>query len=45
MQAAMKLAAPRANPGLYVPMALAITFPFNISLGMPLYMMVIMNTD
>lgn len=43
--AAMKLAAPRANPGLYVPMALAITFPFNISLGMPLYMMVIMNTD
>jgi hypothetical protein len=43
--AAMKLAAPRANPGLYVPMALAITFPFNISLGMPLYMMVIMNTN
>jgi hypothetical protein len=26
-------------------MALAITFPFNISLGMPLYMMVIMNTN
>ena len=43
--AAMKLAAPRANPGLYVPMALVITFPFNISLGMPLYMMVIMNTN
>jgi hypothetical protein len=43
--AAMKLAAPRANPGLYVPMALAVTFPFNISLGMPLYMMVIMNTN
>lgn len=39
--AAMKLAAPKANPSLYVPMALAITFPFNITLGMPLYMAVI----
>jgi hypothetical protein len=36
--AAMKLAAPKANPSLYLPMALAITFPFNITLGMPLYM-------
>lgn len=35
--AAMKLAAPKANPGLYVPMALAITFPFNITIGIPLY--------
>lgn len=34
--AAMKLAVPRANPGLYIPMALAITFPLNITLGMPL---------
>lgn len=39
--AAMKLAAPKANPGLYIPMALAITFPFNITLGMPLYLCVI----
>jgi hypothetical protein len=39
--AAMKLAAPRANPGLYIPMALAITFPFNITIGMPLYLYVI----
>lgn len=38
--AAMKLAAPKANPGLYIPMALAVTFPFNITLGMPLYLMV-----
>lgn len=36
--AAMQLAAPKANPSLYLPMALAITFPFNITLGMPLYM-------
>lgn len=39
--AAMKLAAPKANPGLYIPMALAITFPFNITLGMPLYLSII----
>lgn len=35
--AAMKLAAPKADPGLYVPMALGVTFPFNITMGMPLY--------
>lgn len=35
--AAMKLAAPQANPGLYLPMALAITFPLNITLGIPIY--------
>ena len=39
--AAMKLAAPKANPGLYLPMALAITFPLNITLGLPIYMMVV----
>lgn len=39
--AAMRISAPESNPGLYVPMALAITFPVNISLGMPLYMMLI----
>lgn len=39
--AAMKLAAPKANPGLYLPMALGITFPFNITLGIPLYLCVI----
>ncbi|GAB4419025.1 MAG: sodium-dependent bicarbonate transport family permease [Bacteroidia bacterium] len=39
--AAMRLAAPTANPSLYVPMALAITFPLNITLGMPLYLAII----
>ncbi len=39
--AAMRLAAPKANPGLYLPMALAITFPFNITIGMPLYLYVV----
>ena len=42
--AAMKIANPQANPSLYVPMALAITFPFNITLGMPLYMGIIQMT-
>ena len=39
--AAMKLAAPKSNPGLYIPMALAITFPLNITIGMPLYLAII----
>lgn len=41
--AAMKLAAPKANPGLYIPMALAVTFPLNIYLGMPLYLWIVQN--
>ena len=36
--AAMKIAIPKANPGLYLPMALAVTFPINITIGMPLYL-------
>ncbi len=39
--AAMRLSIPEANPSLYVPMSLAITFPFNIIAGMPLYLAVI----
>lgn len=35
--AAMRLAAPKADPGLYIPMALGVTFPFNITVGIPLY--------
>jgi len=35
--AAMRQALPEANPGIYLPMALAITFPLNISVGIPLY--------
>jgi hypothetical protein len=37
----MRLAIPEANPGVYVTMALALTFPFNIIVGLPLYMSVI----
>jgi len=42
--AAMKLAAPEANPSLYIPMSLAVTFPFNITLGLPLYLYIIQAT-
>jgi uncharacterized protein len=35
--AAMRLSLPEANPTLYLTAALTITFPFNITLGLPLY--------
>lgn len=38
--AAMRISIPEANPGLYVPMALAITFPFNIVM-LPFYLFII----
>lgn len=39
--AAMRIAAPNADPGLYIPMALGVTFPFNITIGMPVYFYVV----
>ena len=36
--AAMRIAAPKADPGLFVPMALGVSFPFNITLGLPIYL-------
>jgi hypothetical protein len=42
--AAMKIAVPKANPGLYLPMALAVTFPFNITFGMPIYLSIILSS-
>ncbi|MDP2176112.1 MAG: sodium-dependent bicarbonate transport family permease [Bacteroidota bacterium] len=42
--AAMKISVPKANPGLFLPMALAVTFPINITIGMPIYYLVIQNT-
>lgn len=35
--AAMRLTLPEANPSIYLPMSLTITFPFNILIGIPLY--------
>jgi len=39
--AAIRATLPQANPSLFLPMSLAMTFPFNIALGIPLYMTVI----
>lgn len=39
--AAMRLSVPQANPGIYLPLSLAVTFPFNISLGIPLYYFIV----
>ncbi len=35
--AAMRLALPKADAGIYIPMPLAMTFPFNLVIGIPLY--------
>jgi len=39
--AVVRYAIPEANPSLYFSMSLAITFPFNILFGLPLYLWVI----
>ncbi|TGY88532.1 sodium-dependent bicarbonate transport family permease [Marinicauda algicola] len=35
--AAMRIALPQADPSVYLTLSLAITFPFNLTLGIPLY--------
>jgi uncharacterized protein len=42
--AAMKISVPQANPGLFLPMALAVTFPVNITIGMPIYLLIVQST-
>ena len=37
--AAMRLALPQARTAIYLPMSLAITFPFNIVVGIPIYVL------
>ncbi len=36
--AAMRVALPEANPSIYLTMSLGITFPFNLTIGIPLYL-------
>lgn len=36
--AAMRVALPEANAGIYLTLSLGITFPFNLTLGIPLYL-------
>jgi len=35
--AAIRMALPKADAGVYLPMSLAMTFPFNLVIGIPLY--------
>ena len=37
--AAMRLALPQAKSGIYLTLSLGVTFPFNLTLGMPIYFM------
>ena len=41
--AAMRMTVPEANPSLYISMALALTFPFNIIIGIPVYYQLIQH--
>jgi hypothetical protein len=36
--AAMRLALPEARPAIYLTLSLAVTFPFNLTLGLPIYL-------
>ncbi|WP_055681962.1 sodium-dependent bicarbonate transport family permease [Jannaschia rubra] len=38
--AAMRVALPDANPSIYLTLSLGVTFPFNLTLGLPLYLAV-----
>ena len=40
--AAMRVALPEANPSLYLTLSLGVTFPFNLTIGIPLYVGVAM---
>jgi len=37
--AAMRLALPQAKPSIYLTLSLGVTFPFNLTLGIPLYIL------
>lgn len=41
--AAMRLSIPKANPALYVTLSLAVTFPLNITIGIPVYFFVVQS--
>jgi hypothetical protein len=39
--AAMRMTVPQANPSFYISSALGVTFPFNVVVGIPLYMLLV----
>jgi hypothetical protein len=36
--AAMRVAVPEADPAIYLTLSLGVTFPFNLTVGIPLYL-------
>jgi hypothetical protein len=38
--AAMRIALPKARPAIYLSLSLGVTFPFNVTIGIPLYILV-----
>ncbi|MEM7774206.1 MAG: sodium-dependent bicarbonate transport family permease [Pseudomonadota bacterium] len=36
--AAMRLALPEARPSIYLPLSIGVTFPFNLTVGIPIYL-------
>jgi len=34
----MRIALPQAEPAIYLTLSLGVTFPFNLTLGLPLYL-------
>jgi uncharacterized protein len=40
--AAMRVALPQANPSVYLTLSLGVTFPFNLTIGIPVYIAVAM---
>ena len=38
--AAMRLALPKAQPSIYLTLSLGVTFPFNLTVGIPLYILI-----
>jgi hypothetical protein len=36
----MRVALPEARPSIYLTMSLGVTFPFNLTIGIPLYLLI-----
>tara|TARA_B110000305_G_scaffold242161_1_gene320569 strand:- start:9165 stop:9293 length:129 start_codon:yes stop_codon:yes gene_type:complete len=34
----VRIALPKASPGIYLTLSLGVTFPFNLAIGVPLFM-------
>ncbi len=41
--AAMRLALPEAKPSIYLPLSLGVTFPFNLTIGIPIYIAIALS--